>query len=131
MDNLSSLCLLCLFARARPCTNVNGLPLPWGKKISSLCPFEPGGASATVFAVAFRAAHPLLLQLFFVLTVISAYVYPLSYIGLGRLAMNRSPWLASIGIACGFVGCVIWSLFAGETFCFTRSTMYSFDTHLQ
>ena len=36
MDNLSSLCLLCLFARARPCTNVNGLSLQWGKKISSL-----------------------------------------------------------------------------------------------
>ncbi len=25
-----------VFARARPCTNVNGLPLQWGKKISSL-----------------------------------------------------------------------------------------------
>lgn len=91
-------------------------------------PVRVRGASATVVAVAFRAAPPLLLQLFFVLTVIAAYVYPLSYIGLGRLAMKRSPWLASIGIACGFVGSVVWSLFAGETFWVNSLTQLGFDT---
>jgi hypothetical protein len=72
------------------------------------------GTSATL--AAFRAANPVLLQLFFVVAVLSAYVYPLSYICLGRLAMPRSPWLATIGIACGFLGSVVWSLLIGESF---------------
>src|SRR5579859_1270481 len=58
-------------------------------------PACPVGTGATV--AAFRAANPLLLQLFFVVAFISAYIYPVSYIGLGRLAMKRSPWLSSIG----------------------------------
>lgn len=77
-------------------------------------PACPVGTGATV--AAFRAANPLLLQLFFVLAFISAYLYPLSYIGLGRLAMKRSPWLSSIGMALGFVGSVVWSLLMGESF---------------
>ena len=89
------------------------------------CPFS-GEASAT--AVAFRAAPPPLLQLFFVLTVVSAYIYPLSYIGLSRLAMNRSPWLASSGMTCGFVGSVVWSLFAGETFWVNSLAQLGFGT---
>jgi len=89
-------------------------------------PACPVGTSATL--VAFRAANPLLLQLFFVVTFISAYIYPLSYIGLGRLAMKRSPWLAFIGIACGFVGSVVWSLFAGETFWINGLAQLGFDT---
>jgi hypothetical protein len=77
-------------------------------------PACPVGTSTTL--AAFRAANPVLLQLFFVVALLSAYVYPLSYIGLGRLAMPRSPWLATIGIACGFVGSVVWSLLIGESF---------------
>jgi hypothetical protein len=77
-------------------------------------PACPVGTGATV--AAFRADNPLLLQLFFVLAFISAYLYPLSYIGLGRLAMKRSPWLSSIGIALGFIGSVVWSLLMGESF---------------
>jgi len=85
----------------------------------SLCPEYgnpacPVGTGATL--AAFRAANPLLLQLFFVLAFISAYIYPLSYIGLGRLAMKSSPWLSSIGIALGFIGSVVWSLLMGESF---------------
>lgn len=76
-------------------------------------PACPVGSGATL--TAFRADDPLLLQLFFVLAFISTYIYPLSYIGLGRLAMERSPWLASIGIAIGFIGSVVWSLFVGES----------------
>lgn len=77
-------------------------------------PACPVGTGATL--TAFRADNPLLLQLFFVLAFISAYIYPLSYIGLGRLAMKRSPWLSSIGIALGFIGSVVWSLLMGESF---------------
>jgi len=77
-------------------------------------PACPVGTSATL--AAFRADDPLLLQLFFVVAFISAYIYPLSYIGLGRLAMKRSPWLASSGIAFGFAGSVVWSLLMGESF---------------
>lgn len=89
-------------------------------------PACPVGTSATL--VAFRAAHPLLLQLFFVVTFISAYIYPLSYIGLGRLAMNCSPWLSTIGIACGFAGSVVWSLFAGESLWINSLAHLGFDT---
>ena len=88
-------------------------------------PACPVGTSATL--VAFRVANPLLLQLFFVVTFISAYIYPLSYIGLGRLAMNRAPWLATIGIVCGFVGSVVWSLFAGESFWIGAAAHVGFD----
>jgi hypothetical protein len=89
-------------------------------------PACPVGTSATL--AAFRAANPLLLQLFFIVAFISAYVYPLSYIALGRLAMQRSPWLATIGIACGFVGSVVWSLFAGESFWLAAATHTDFGT---
>lgn len=77
-------------------------------------PACPVGTGATL--TAFRVANPLLLQLFFVLAFISTYLYPLSYIGLGRLAMKHSPWLSSMGIALGFVGSVVWSLLMGESF---------------
>jgi hypothetical protein len=77
-------------------------------------PACPVGTGATL--AAFRTDNPFLLQLFFVMAFISVYIYPLSYIGLGRLAMKRSPWLSSIGIALGFVGSVVWSLLMGESF---------------
>ena len=96
-----------------------------------LCP-EYGNPACPVGTIgtlaAFRAANPLLLQLFFVASFIAAYVYPLSYIMLGRLAMQRSPWLATIGIACGFVGSVVWSLFAGESFWLAAATQTDFGT---
>jgi hypothetical protein len=77
-------------------------------------PACPVGTGATL--AAFRVANPLLLQLFFMVAFISVYIYPLSYIGLGHLAMKRSPWLSSIGIALGFIGSVVWSLLMGESF---------------
>ncbi len=89
-------------------------------------PACPVGTSATL--AAFQAANPLLLQLFFVVSFLSAYLYPLSYLLLGRLAMHRSPWLATIGIACGFVGSVVWSLFAGETFWLAAASQGKFGT---
>jgi hypothetical protein len=88
-------------------------------------PACPVGTSATLMA--FRVAHPLLLQLFFVVAVLSAYIYPLSYIGLGRLAMPRSPWLSTIGITCGFVGSVVWSLLIGESFWLAAAAQRQID----
>jgi hypothetical protein len=89
-------------------------------------PACPVGTNATL--AAFRVANPLLLQIFFAATFILAYIYPLSYIGLGRLAMKRSPWLSTIGVACGFVGSIVWSLFAGETFWLNGMARLSHDT---
>jgi hypothetical protein len=40
----------------------------------------------------------------------------LSYVYLGRLAMKRSPWPATIGGACGFIGSVIWGFLTDEFF---------------
>ncbi len=68
---------------------------------------------------AFRAAPPSLLQVFLVLTVVLPYLYPFSYIGLGMLAMNRSPWLATSGIACGVIGSIPWGLVADQMFWLT------------
>src|SRR5260370_29401832 len=42
--------------------------------------------------------------------------------------MKRSPWLATIGIACGFVGSVVWSLFAGEVFWINMLAQLGFGT---
>ena len=92
------------------------------------CPASGGSVNPTVIAVDFRTASPPLLQLFFAFTFIAAYIYPLSYLYLGRLAMKRSPWLATIGIACGFVGSVVWSLFAGEVFWINMLAQLGFGT---
>lgn len=89
-------------------------------------PACPVGTSATLRA--FRAATPGLLQLFFVVALLSAYLYPLSYLGLGRLAMARSPWLATIGTAFGFVGSVVWSLLVGESFWLAAAAQRHVDT---
>jgi hypothetical protein len=85
-----------------------------------LCPTSAGdpacpdqGSSLAVFAD-FRATSPLFMQIFLVLNLIIPYLYPLSYIGLGLLAMKRSPWLATIGMACGFAGSIVWGLIAGQ-----------------
>jgi len=58
---------------------------------------------------AFRAVNPLLMQWFFFVTLVAAYLYPFSYLGLGLAAMKRSPWLATLGIACGLIGSLPWT----------------------
>lgn len=90
-------------------------------------PACPNASHLSVLA-AFRAANPFLIQTFLFITLVIPYVYPLSYIGLGRLAMKRSPWLATIGIACGFVGSIVWSLFAGEIFWLNDIARLGLDT---
>lgn len=83
-----------------------------------LCPTGVGdpacpdmGSTLAVFA-AFRAMNPQLMQVFLVLSLIVPYLYALSYVGLGLLAMKRSPWLATLGIVCGFAAGVVWAAIA-------------------
>jgi hypothetical protein len=85
-----------------------------------LCPTgagDPGcpdqGNSLAVFA-AFRTMNPQLMQVFLFLNLLIPYLYPLSCIGLGLLAMKRSPWFATLGVACGFAGSIVWGLIAGQ-----------------
>ena len=73
------------------------------------CPDQ--GSSLAVFA-AFRAMNPQLTQIFFFLSLIIPYLYALSYVGLGLLAMKRSPWLATLGMVCGFAAGVVWAAIA-------------------
>ncbi len=79
-------------------------------------PSCPNNTQPLAVFVAFRAANPMLLQLFLFFNVIVPYLYPLSYVGLGRLAMPRSPWLATFGIVFGWVGSVPWGFIADTMF---------------
>lgn len=73
------------------------------------CPDQ--GSTLAVFA-AFRAMTPQVMQLFLVLSLILPYLYALSYVGLGLLAMRRSPWLATLGMVCGFAAGIVWAVIA-------------------
>jgi hypothetical protein len=92
------------------------------------CPGTGGTASLTTVGAAFRNANPLLLQLFFFVTTLAIYLYPLSYVYLGRLALKRSPWLAISGMVCGFIGSVIWGFLADEFFWINMLAQLGFDT---
>ncbi|HEX6551464.1 MAG TPA: hypothetical protein VF026_01785 [Ktedonobacteraceae bacterium] len=69
------------------------------------------GSTLAVFA-AFRAMNPQLMQLFLFFSLILPYLYSLSYVGLGLLAMKRSPWLATLGMVCGFAAGIVWAAIA-------------------
>jgi hypothetical protein len=75
------------------------------------CP--DGGHSLAVYT-AFRSMNPNLMQVFLLLNLVTPFVYPLSYLGLGLLAMKRSPWLATLGIALGWLGSIPWGLFSAQ-----------------
>jgi hypothetical protein len=72
----------------------------------------PDQASSLAVFAAFRAMNPQLMQVFLFLSLIVPYLYSLSYVGLGLLAMKRSPWLATLGMACGFAAGVVWAAIA-------------------
>jgi hypothetical protein len=91
-------------------------------------PACPNMANYLGVLVAYRAANPLLLQVFLFLNLAIPYVYPLSYIGLGLLAMKRSPWLSTIGIACGFVGSIPWGAIADQSFLLNSMAHLGHDT---
>jgi hypothetical protein len=82
-----------------------GLCPPFG---DPTCP-----AQGTAAIAAFRTMNPQLKQIFLFANIVIPYVYPLSYVGLGLLAIKRAPWLAALGIACGLAGSIPWGWIAG------------------
>jgi hypothetical protein len=69
----------------------------------------PPGGRATV--AAFQAVSPLRVQLFLWFNAVTPYFFPLSYIGLGLLALRRSPVLATAGIVLGLLGSLPFGFF--------------------
>lgn len=57
---------------------------------------------------------PQLRQVFLFLSLLLPFVYPVSYIGLGLLAVERSPWLATLGAIGGFAAGIVWGPIAGQ-----------------
>src|SRR5262249_45762540 len=55
---------------------------------------------------------PLLLRLFLLANLAAPYLYPASILALGALALPRSPWLATLGIVCGWAGSIPWGFIA-------------------
>jgi len=84
------------------------------------------GSTLAVFA-AFRAMNPQLMQVFLFLSLIVPYLYSLSYVGLGLLAMKRSPWLATLGMACGFAAGVVWAAIADSITMLTSMAQISLN----
>lgn len=93
-------------------------------------PTCPSSVNHLSVLVAYRAANPLLLNIFLFLNLIIPYLYPLSYIGLGLLSMKRAPWLSTIGIACGFVGSIPWGAIADQSFLLNAMAHLGHDTLL-
>jgi hypothetical protein len=75
------------------------------------CP--DGGRTPGVY-LDFHVMNPQLMQVFLLLSLMIPFVYPLSYLALGRLAMKRSPWLSTFGITLGWMGSIPWGLFAAQ-----------------
>src|SRR5215467_2670571 len=72
----------------------------------------PDQASSLAVFAAFRTMNPQLMQIFLFLSLIIPYLYSLSYICLGLLAMKRAPWLATLGMVCGFAAGIVWGAIA-------------------
>lgn len=70
-------------------------------------------ASVNVVAAEFKAASPLQIQFFLWVNAVTVYFFPLSFIGLGLLAMRHSPWLATLGIILGLMGSLPFAFFVG------------------
>jgi len=78
----------------------------------------PGGglnvpSNPAILVAAYQAASPLQVQLFLFLNALVPYFFPLSFIGLGLVAMPRSPWLATIGMFFGLAGSLPYGMFLG------------------
>ncbi len=99
----------------------------------SLCPTGandaacPDQASSLAVFAAFHAMNPQLMQVFLFLSLIVPYLYSLSYVGLGLLAMKRSPWLATLGMACGFAAGVVWAAIADSITMLTSMAQISLN----
>lgn len=66
--------------------------------------------------VAYRAANPALLHAFLAVNILVPYLFSLSYLALGIVAMRRSPWLATLGICWGWLGGAPWGLVTDRSF---------------
>jgi hypothetical protein len=91
-------------------------------------PACPNNAQPLAAFAAFRAANPLLMQAFLGLSVIVPYLYPISYVALGMLAMKRSPWLSTLGIASGWLGSIAWGFIADAMFQFNAAIRLGQDS---
>jgi hypothetical protein len=74
----------------------------------------PNPGTVAVYA-AFRSAPSPALEAFLALSLVTPYLYPLSYIALGVLAMKRAPWLGLAGMVCGWLGSVPWGPIADQS----------------
>lgn len=76
--------------------------------------FDPTGGvppdAREIFAD-YQAASPLKIQLFIFFNAVTPYFFPVSFIGLGLLALRRAPWLATSGMIFGLVGTLPWGIF--------------------
>jgi hypothetical protein len=99
----------------------------------ALCPVygDPGcpGGALPVVLQDFRSAPNALLQLFLVVNLLAPYLYPLSYIGLGLVALRRSSWLAVLGMICGWIGSVPFGYFADQEGLLAAMSHLHFDSH--
>lgn len=84
------------------------------------CPTFDAGCPDQTHTVAvladFRALSPSLMRLFLWANVAAPYLYPVSYLALGLLALKRAPWLATLGIILGWAGSIPWGLVADQMF---------------
>jgi hypothetical protein len=76
----------------------------------------PTSANVLAALTAFRDADPALMNVFLTVNTVAPYVYPVSYLGLGILAMKRSPFLSTIGIVSGWFGSIAWGFIAAAQF---------------
>ena len=55
------------------------------------------------------------MQLFLLINLAVAYLFPLGYVGMGLVSWRRSPWLTALGVVCGWLGAVAWGYIAGDS----------------
>jgi hypothetical protein len=79
-------------------------------------PACPDNSNHLAALVAYRAASPTLLEAFLLVNVPVPYLFSLSYVALGIVAMKGSPWLATLGIICGWLGSAPWGLVTSQSF---------------
>jgi hypothetical protein len=99
----------------------------------ALCPQSsdpacPNVADPLAAIAAFREMSPLRTQWFLACSVVAPYICPISYLGLGMLAMRKAPWTSTVGIACGWAGSVPWGFIAGSMFYFAAAVHLGQDT---
>ncbi len=87
----------------------------------------PGGNVSTVLH-AYRTAPPPLMQIFLVANFAAPYIYPLSYLALGLIALRRSTWLATFGLLTGWIGSVPFGYFADESSLLAAMARLHFDS---